>query len=354
MWSLFMMLALPQRVYAEPRVVCVDPQDAELRARIRGQTRDLALEFVFVAETANADLALFAERNAASFVVEVRALTGGVREVSIYDAVTRELRTRRAEPPGRAERFSHSAVAETIALIVRGELTAALSARESAENQAPPATTNAPPLTTPAPARTPTVPAADSGGATRAPKGPADVSPRLFTLAAGIRASLPGAGRVFVSPELSARLRVTPVVIGLTVNTALRSRANVGGFNIDLYKHSLSVEALGVFALSAAPALELALGLNAAAIMYRRAQAATGDARWEPTDGKTSLSASLGALSELRWSFTHSFGLSVRVGLDVNLRPLWLQTAGSPEMTNELSYLQRLEPWAALHLFADL
>lgn len=128
--------------HAQATVVYAGMPDAELFARIRGQTRDLPIVLHQTPSRAprkpdSAELRALADQTDAELVVTVERLPSGAHAVYVYDAATGELRTRMAPAARRHDRFARSAAAETIALIVRGELSDALANRRTNAPVAP-------------------------------------------------------------------------------------------------------------------------------------------------------------------------------------------------------------------------
>lgn len=343
---------------ADARVLCVDPHDPELVARIRGQSRDLPVSLQLIAAELSdpptlTELDRAARAHGADFVVQVHAMTDEAQVIYVYDAGRHQLQVRSAPRPRRAARLSRSAAAETIALIVRGELRAALEAREQDRASDAPAPDGVAPIIStkrePEPEPSP-APVADP-----VPDLP-DPGEHIATgaaLSAGLRGSLPGDSRVFISPLVVVQWRAERVAVGIAASTSLLSRARHQGLIIDLHRHGLSAEVLwrGVFS----PELELDLGANVGVSMYRRATRTSLAATWRTEAPKMPISGSLGPMAELRWSFTRSVGLSVRAGLDVLLSPLQFDAGAVDDdgARYEVSHLSRLEPWLALTLFVQ-
>jgi hypothetical protein len=118
----------PLVAHADARVVGIDPHDAELVKRVDGQTQDLPITWRWLLTNVAIDLAAVARDQHADLVVQVERERHGGRVVNVYDAKRKQLRTRAAPQPQHAERFSASTAIEAAALIVRGEIKAALAA----------------------------------------------------------------------------------------------------------------------------------------------------------------------------------------------------------------------------------
>jgi len=345
------------RADASAHVVCVDPHDRELVARIEGQTRDLALGLSWVDEpiasdAQASDLEQVAERHAADLVVAVQPRAAGGLTVYVYDRAQQQLRVREAPRPLGVERLATSTLAETAALIVRGELTAVLSARAAsvsgADSTAPAAPNTAeansqrdgalPPI-----AADPAQPPNAGEDASRSERG--------LSLAAGIRAGLAGTPAPLVGPWLGARLTLLPFEVGLTASTALPSEFGRQGVRISVRRHALAAEALGLLALPAD--LELGVGVDIGLVLYARQTRLAADSSLMQAPDASAWSALFGPFSELRWRFAHSIGVALRLGVDVNPQPTRFVYRQAGAQT-ELAKLAVLEVWGAATLFVDI
>jgi hypothetical protein len=173
------------------------------------------------------------------------------------------------------------------------------------------------------------------------------------------RGSIAGPQSTLLGLVLTPQLRTTYVTVGVALRTTLRNRIDTDPVLIDLRQHAISAVGMGRWRLSSR--LELELGANAGITFYERTSQSRdpADPEWQLTNkNHTSLSAHLGLLGELRWTFTHSLGLSVLCGIEIPLRPVSFDFsyATGPDSTerSKLSHLNGLEPWVALSLSADV
>jgi hypothetical protein len=333
---------------AAPRVVCVDPQDSQLVARIQGQTRDLGIELAWLADDSRSvptapGLAELAQRSAAEYVVVVQPSAAGGLTVYVYDAARKLLRERAVPPARDGEHLAASTMAETAALIVRGELSAALAlAKEEAETKASAPAPPPPPAPEPAP---PTPPPHVA---------PPPAAPRhepVLSLAAAIRVSAPGAGLWLGGAGLGVRLGWSVLELGVLVGTTLPADLQQEALRVSLRRHDLELEAFARLRL--APQLALLLGAGAGVVVYARKTQSTGSAQMKTPDN-ASWSALLGPRAELRWQFAHSVSAAARVGVDFIPQPTHL-TYQNPDQTRaSLGELVAYEPWAALGLVVDI
>jgi hypothetical protein len=343
------------------RVVCIDPHDSELVARITGQTRDLAIQLTWVDEPVGAaaeaqELQHVADRHAADVVVVVQPNAAGGFAVYVYDAAQHQLRARDAPRPPGVERLAASTMAETAALIVRGELSAALSGHAQTRVQA---------VVAESAGRTPTTapeaaPPAKSRGRATSEQRPTRTAEEVarrghrLSLATGVRAELPGAQKLLAGPWLGARLALARVEFGLLASTTLPAALEHDAVGISLRRHALGGEALGLLDLGAH--VELGVGAGAGIALYARDTRLLGGGGLAKTPASTSWSATFGPLFELRWRFVRSVGLAARLGVDVNSRPMsfkYEKVGGSGDQV-ELARFARYEPWAAAALFVDI
>jgi hypothetical protein len=334
------------RVAAEPRVVCVDPEDSQLVARIQGQTRDLSISIEWVREPSSGapaatQLADLARRSAADFVVNVQPSAAGGLTVYVYGAAHATLRQREVPPPHDSERLAASTMAETAALIVRGELSAALaSAKEEADAQ------------THVPAKVPVVAPQKPPPPAQPPAQPeARLDEHALSLAASIRVSAPGAGLVLGGARLGVRYRWSAVELGVAFGTTLPAELKRDALSVSLRRHDAQLEAFGQLRL--ARELLLLLGAGAGVVVYTRTTRSTDSSSMKTPDQAT-WSALLGPIAELRWRFAHSVAATARVGVDFILQPTHF-TARNPDGTStSLGNLAPFEPWAALGLVVDI
>jgi hypothetical protein len=390
------------RVHAQSRVVCAGFDDAELLARVRGQTRDLPIVLV-TAASANVtqpsaeQLQAIARDNAAELVVSVDEEPNGARVVYVFDARTAELRVRKTPAPQRKQRFARSAAAETLALIVRGELSDILRARalEARAASEPPSTvssgssaTSSEPSTArterarseakatakPAPREEPaaaaqtepepepepepeapeaTEPEATEPEATEPDPGPSWLSTTQLSLELAGRVSTPVSKRYFWSGALTLRWSFEHASIGVTAATSLANRAEREGLTLTLREHSVGIDVLAHLPVSAA--FRLGFGAAGRLSLYQRT-ANSSDPSWRPEPSSTSRSVALGPQAELRWQLAEHIGVNVRIGLDVLLRPVsWRYSPdASTRVPVELERQNRTEPWLSLGVFGSL
>ncbi|HET8937967.1 MAG TPA: hypothetical protein VFN67_31200 [Polyangiales bacterium] len=379
--------------------------DAELLARIRGQTRDLPISLITDASPAlsrpsAARLQNIANEHAADFVVSVEQEPSGARVVYVLDARASELRVRAAPAPQRRHRFARSAVAETVALIVRGELADALAARASQSKERPSSESSAASNTTqpgrsaPAnaarseasqePTRTETTPQPQSKPRPKQPEpeprkpeqeprdehepeaelepenpwhsdGPPNTwfIPTQVSLELAGRVSTPITGRYFTGGSLSLRCTFESISIGVTGATSLANRAHIQGLTLRLREHAIGFDAFVHLPLPAG--FYAALGASGRWLFYQR-NASSGDVDWQPEPADTSTTFAVGPQLELRWQLAEHLGVGVRFGLDVLLKPVsWryrLDTNRSVPV--ELEHQNRTEPWLSLGIYGSL
>jgi hypothetical protein len=382
---------------APVRVACVDPGNRELRARIEGQTRDLALQMIWVARQGDAppgatSLAQIAKRYGARLVVALQPSAAGGSSVYVYDSAQRVLRVRQVPPPRNGDRMAQSTAAETAALIIRGELSAALAAlhepgSEPSSNQDGPSSSEEPAPSqsgegkpVPSPGKTPQerkgpqtaqqepqTPRDGSKKPPASPEPPEEPPPeepppeagsglpeaarpeRVLTLEAGLRVSAPGAGVLLAGAWLSGRLALNRVEMGLGASTTLPSDLARGANRIALRRHAIAAElsALVVWGYD----LELWLGVSAGLALHHR-ETRNADAELDPQPARTTPGFVFGPLAEARWRFAPNLGLSLRAGVDFLLQPPRF-TYGQPQAPRELARLAPYEPFVSLALFAN-
>ena len=339
------------------RVVCIDPHDPELVARIEGQTRDLEIALRWLdqplgAEPTAAELAQLAHDQTAQFVVVVQPNATAGLDVYVYAAAQHALRTRQVPRPVGAARLAASTVAETAALIVRGELSAVLSGEATIPN--PPETPAGPSAEAASQSQSPAAVSSTQSPAQAASLEPAAHGGTGIVLAAGLRASLAAAHHALGGPWLSVSLALSSVELGLAASTTLPNQLHDASVRVALRRHALGIEALARLALAAR--VELGAGVAIGLAFYpRQTRLGTGSGLRE-TAASTSWTPTFGPVVGLRWRFVARGGLALRLGLDVNSRPTHFvyddvsMTSGSVE----LAKLNVLEPWGLAALFVDL
>jgi len=400
-WTILCTWMCVTSVHAQSAVVCAGFDDAELLARIRGQTRDLPISLSSSPSTdlshpSAAQLQAVAREQSADFVVSVDQDSNGARTVYVFDARAGELRVRAAPAPDRKHRFARSAAAETVALIVRGELSDALAARESEQREAgrettpitetppdragpPPASSTSArdvtsqPVTRSTPNKAPEKPATQSEASTEEPEEeepeeeepepepepepdsttPISLGPLTLSLELAGRASTPIDERYFLGAAISLRVSLDYFSLGVTGNTTLADRREIQGLALTLREHGIGIEALAHLPLTAA--FRLGLGVAGRFLFYRRSTE-SGNAEWNPEPANTSSTIALGPQAELRWQLVEHLGLSVRFGLDVLLRPVsWRYRLDTNQRDPiELERQNRTEPWLSVGVYGSL
>jgi hypothetical protein len=311
---------------------------------------------------------------------------------------------RTAPAPDRKHRFARSAAAETVALIVRGELSDALAARASQQVDAAKAssperagTTNAPaiepnqsstspPVARAANTKTPQKPAVNSEPSTREAEkaseqeaqeepdaeaqlepepepepepegtsadGSSWLSPRQLSLELTGRASTPIDGRYFIGIALNLRLSFDYLSIGVTASSTLANRAEIQALTLTIREHGIGIDVLAHLPLTAAA--RIGLGAAGRWLFYRRS-AQSGNPEWNPEPADTSSTFALGPQAELRWQLANHLGVSIRIGLDVLIRPVsWrYRLDTNPRVPIELERQNRSEPWLAVGVYGSL
>lgn len=397
-WSTLALL-VPHAAHAQltaAEVVGAAPHDTELVARVAGQTRDLPLhlrwaELRLDPRPSTAQMAAAARAEHAEFVIAIRGNAGAGQTVYVYDAKHDALRTRRMAPAKR-DRMSRSAAAETVALIVRGELNALLAdreaeaAREHADSTAAisgsggtvtgsgggdttsstaPASTAATTVTrTPRelPKRSEARPTPRQSHAE--PDEPDDESPAsqltaanpfagmfdgplTLALAAGMRAGVPIADHVLWSPNAALQLRLLHLGFELHGNTSFTAHLASDSVRIALRRHAFGAAIFANWRVG--DDIDVALGPALDVALLQRSTVATGEGLMKTND-RTATTVTLGALADVRWRIVSRVGVSVRIGLDFPLHPLLFAYGADRELARQRSY----EPWALVSVFVDI
>lgn len=390
--ALTLCAAVPHRAAAQPQVACVDPGNPELVSRIRGQTRDLPIRLAYVRAELQASptaqqLHALAVQHHAQLVVQVSTLPGGAHAVLVYDEERSTLRRREVPAPSRRERLSRSAAAETIALIVRGELTDALRARTPepdvsapAEQSSTPSTNATPtretsgttPSTSPAQADRPATPEVTQPPARTAPPptaarseeppplsaapdtGPSWLAPTGFSLGLGPRVTFASSEHVFASALLAVAVRFRHADLGVNASTSLKDDEHAETLTIRLREHTISGELM--LRIPLAQRFTLSLGPGAGVLIHQRRTITTALTSWLPRDDRTHTSATVGARAALQLDISRHISAALRVGVDYMLRPLVFEfsSEANPGISYEISRLNKLAPWATLLLVAQL
>ena len=407
-WTILCTSLCVTSVEAQSPVVCAAFDDPELLARIRGQTRDLPISLVSapsaeVSHPTAEQLQAIARERAAEFVVSVDQEPNGARTVYVFDARASELRVRTAPAPDRKHRFARSAAAETVALIVRGELSDALAAHASQQVHAKPVEQSTPiaqnpperagPSTAPGPSGFDKVastaqetrpsttkpaekPARDQEASAAEPAedsepehenedededepetGDAVTSFSLgapqLSLELAARASTPIDSRYFLGAGLSLRLSFDYFSVGVTGSTTLPDRAEIQSLALTLREHGVGLDMLARLPLTAA--FELGMGAAGRWLFYRRS-AESSSSEWNPEPADTSSTFAVGPQAELRWQLVQHLGVSVRIGLDVLLSPVsWrYRLDTNPRDRIELEQQNRTQPWLSVGVYGSM
>jgi hypothetical protein len=273
-----------------------------------------------------------------------------------------------------------------VALIVRGELSDALSARASESKNTPSrapdvgtaaaevASTTSTPVRSPASkntaaprvatapkpavqlraAETEETDSAEEPDVSRAYAGPRfSLGPSQLSLELAGRVSSAVAGRYFFGAALNLRLSFDHFSVGITGSSTLADRAVLQGLTLTLREHGVGVDVLGHVPLSAS--FRVGLGAAGRWLFYRR-NAASGDPGWQPAPAGTATSFAVGPQLELRWQLAQHLGLGIRIGLDVLLRPVsWrYRLDTNPRVPVELEAQNRVASWLSVGVHGSL
>lgn len=333
----------PPLARAEPlRVLLLGAQQAELTARVNGQTRDLPLLLEVVDPRAPLDREQ-AERlgreHAAQVVVWAEATGNASLRVYVLDLESAELRTRDVVAPER-ETLAASTTAEIAALVVRSELTGSLAERDAARAAA---ASSAPPPPAPAPEPAPVPPEPAS------PAPPPAPAPGPWLLAAGYRLSMPIAYELGQAGAFALRRDVGSFAIGVGAYAAGPLRLERADTQVRVQRFGLRLEALwGATLTHARLWVGAAAGCTGSA---RSTQAVADDQRRAPD--ALSWSGNLGPLTELHWQPVRYLGLYLSLGVDFVLwRTKFAYESASGVET--LDTFSPVEPWAIAGLFTRL
>jgi hypothetical protein len=329
------------------RVLLLAPAQAELTARIRGQTRDLGIAI----EQAEPEAALTAaaateagRAQGADLVVWAESSGANGLTLHILELETGQLRSRAVSTPAN-ETLASSTTAEMGGLVVRSELSALLAERQARHEaaaqraSAPDASQRsaAPPSTTPAPEVQP----------------PPSVPPRPFPpsgpwlLAFGYRPDRPLKSAWAHGFALTARRDLAGFALGLSASASLPVPLARADSRISLSRVQLRLEGLKQWSVS--ERTRLALGLAANLSFNRRSTERAGADR-EATAASTSVSGSFGLFAEAQWLFVPGVGGFVAGGADaVPWRTKFVLDDGDQE--TRLATLSWLDPWVMVGLF---
>jgi hypothetical protein len=331
-----------QRARAEgERVLLMAPREAELTARILGQTRDLGvlLEVADGSPPPGREAASAAGRaHRAAIVVWPEARGAAGLDLHVLEVDTGELRTRRVSTPEK-ETLASSTTAEMAALVVRSELSALLSElKAKREKPATPAVNASAP---PPPARHVVSPAPVA----TAPAAPADQPPWRLLLA--YRPSRPFRTSFAHALALGVRRDLGGFALGATALGSLPFTIARADTEIRLNRLQLRLE--GHKYWDVRPDLRLALGIAAGlSVDFRSTRKVAAD--MVRTGDTTTFSGSFGLLAQLDWLFSRRVGLTVALGADgVPWRTKFVYTdEGNGGQVARLSWL---DIWALVGIF---
>ena len=141
--------------------------------------------------------------------------------------------------------------------------------------------------------------------------------------------------------------------MGITGSSTLADQRDIQGLTLSLREHSVGIDAFAHLPLTAA--IELGLGAAGRLLFYRRS-AESGNPEWNPEPANTSSTFAIGPQAELRWQLVEHLGLSIRIGLDVLLRPIsWrYRLDTSPRDPIELERQNRTQPWLSVGVYGSL
>lgn len=335
------------------KVLLLAPAQAELSARIRGQTRDLGIRLE-LAEPAPALDARAAERAAqehgADVVVWAEASATTQLSLHILELETGRVRSRSvATPPN--ETLASSTTAEMGALVVRSELSALLAERTVRhEKVAAPPPPRPDVATAPAPAPPPPRPAAPQP----APPAPTRVridigqaGPWLIGLAYRASHPIQNPSRWAHSLSLTSRRDLAGFALGLQVNVSVPFSVAGDEARISLQRTQLRVEGLKWW--EPTQRVRLALGVAASLLLDRRSTD-SADESWTKSPATTLTSGSFGLLGELSFRFSRDVGGFLAAGADaVPWRTRFVTEDEGQQST--IARLFWLDPWLMVGLF---
>jgi hypothetical protein len=333
---------VPQLARAEPlRVLLLGAQEAELTARVHGQTRDLPLLLDVVdpgVPLGREQAERLGREHAAQVVVWSEATGNASLRVYVLDLESAQLRARDVVAPER-ETLAASTTAEIAALVVRSELSSSLAERDAALAAA---AISAPP---PAPAPAPAPPASEPARPAASPP----PAPGPWLLAAGYRLSLPIAYELGQAGTFALRRDVASFAIGVGAYAAGPLQLERAGTQVRVQRFGLRFEALwGATLTHTRLWLGAAAGCTGSA---RSTQEVGGDQR--RTSDALNWSGNLGPLAELHWQPLRYLGLYLALGIDF---VLWRTKFAYEDASGveTLDTFSPLEPWATAGLFTRL
>lgn len=326
------------------------PAQAELTARIRGQTRDLGISLAEAesAATLNAGAAADAgNAQSADLVVWAESNSATGLTVHILELETGQLRSRAVSTPAN-EALASSTTAEMGALVVRSELSALLGERQArheaaAQAAAAAAASASSRQSTPSaqpPAASETQPAARVAPRPFGPSGP-------WLLAFGYRPDRPFKSAWAHGFALAARRDLGGFALGLAASVALPVTATKADNRISLQRTQLRLEGLKQWIV--VPRVRLALGLAASLALDRRSTERANE-DYEATSPSMSPSGSFGLFAEAQFLFVPGVGGFVAGGADaVPWRTKFVVEDGMQQTT--VATLSWLDPWVMVGLF---
>ncbi len=296
----------PAAAQEPARVLLMAPAEAELTARIMGQTRDLgvALEVADGAAPENSEFAAQAGKaRGAAIVVWTEPRRAAGLDLYVLRVDNAELRTRRVSTPER-EALASSTTAEMAALVVRSELAALLSEMKAERERA-----QALPETRVAPA-----PPATAGNAPVPPPAPAAPAPQPpWQILLAYRASRPFRSAFAHAFALNVRRDLSGFALGLGALGSLPLTLRRGANEIRLNRLQLRLEGLKHWDVR--PELRLALGVAAGlSVDFRSTRAVAADLM--RTGDAATFSGSFGLLAQLDWAFSRHLGAALALGAD--------------------------------------
>jgi hypothetical protein len=296
---------------SEARVLLIAPAEAELTARILGQTRDLGvtLEVADGAAPQSSELAALAGRaRAAAIVVWTEPRRGIGLDLYVLRVDNAELRARHVSTPER-EALASSTTAEMAALVVRSELAALLSELKAERERAQ------------APPQAPTAPAPEAT-ALRAPAGtPAPVPATAsrsdqppWRVLLAYRPSRPFRSAFAHALALGVRRDLRGFALGLGIVGSLPLSLHKSSTEIRVNRLQLRLEGLKHWDLR--PELRVALGVAAGlSVDFRSTRAVAADLM--RTGDAVTFSGTFGLLAHLDWAFSQHVGAMLALGADV-------------------------------------
>lgn len=349
--TLVVFVASTAHADAALRVLVLQTGDGETAKRIRGQTQDLNVTLLFATRPPPIDAVSArseAQHAAAQAVVWTESTAPRALTVHVLDVESGALHQREI-PLSTRDALAQSAGAEMAALVVRGELSALLSERETRAHTKPKTNTRdvveAPETTQRPAARTSTV---------RLPTRPSSAPRALLPLkkpwhaALGYRPSLPIRETVAHALALTVRRDVHRFALGASAHAAWPLTLANDAARVRVFRAGLRLEALRSVLLT--QRFELLIGANAGFTLHTRTTKRVSSSL-QANDGSTSVSGALGLLAELQARLSEHVGVSAAAGLE---GVLWRTkfTYQSAAGERRVAALKMAEPWMILGFFA--